>query len=144
MQCFDQNFIQKTLQNAAVTIGPFYLKIYTKVSLKSAKTLMRAAFKVFAFSLFIVCQSSKTSDNDHFGRFFCYKQRHKEKFINPLSSSFCALEKYLCTNFQVKLSNGHGGVVEGRFFKILVKTLYFCQNVGPIQSGGRPSNFYKI
>ena len=123
---------------AIVTSGPIYLKICTKVHffapLKRAKTLMRGEFEIFSFLLFIVCQSSKTSKNYHFGRFFCYEQHKNEKFKIRSHQVFCALEKYLWTNFQVKWSNGHGGVVKGHLFKILVKILNLCSNLGPFSA----------
>ena len=55
---------------------------------------------------------------------------------------FCIPDRYLCANFQVKLSRGEGGGAIWRIsFEILVKTLYFWSIFCP---DDRPSNVYEI
>ena len=93
---------------------------------RAQKTRWEWNLKFLLVLLSIVCQSSNPSENNHFGRFSTINSARIKNSKIRSHQVFCALEKYVCTNFQVKRSNGHGEVVEG-FSKSWSKTVFLSE-----------------
>ena len=113
---------------SSFTAWPLYLKIYTKVPLNSQKTWPEWIFEFFIFALFIAQKPTKMAIL-LFLEFWCAinskksknsKMRSGQVFLQPWEVPLCKFSSKMVKEWQ---RSRNFKVI---FFKILVKTLYFC------------------